>query len=186
MKSFVMTGDFLHSFLLLQLSEPSVLSMISENIIRPMTEADLDQVLTVERLCHPIPWSESMFLNELANPLSRIDLLWRGSSLAGFLCAWRVCWELSILNVATAPSMRRSGVARALLEQALVRNLEAGLECVLLEVRPSNLAAITLYRSFGFCRIDCRLRYYSNGEDALVMQLISTDPDRFSMSGPIN
>jgi [ribosomal protein S18]-alanine N-acetyltransferase len=181
-----MTGDFLHAFLLLQLPEPSALPMIYKDIIRPMTEADLGQVLTVEKLCHRTPWSEAMFLNELANPLSRIDLLWRGSCLAGFLCAWRVCQELSILNVATTPSMRRSGVARALLEQALVRNLEAGLECALLEVRPSNLAAIALYQSFGFCQIDRRLRYYSDGEDALVMQLIPTDPDRLSMSGQIH
>ena len=140
-----------------------------------MTEADIDQVLSVEQLCHRFPWSQTMFLNELANPLSRIDLLWRESCLAGFLCAWRVCQELSILNVATAPNMRRSGVARALLEQALSRNLRTGLECALLEVRPSNLAAIALYRSFGFTEIDRRLRYYSDGEDALVMQLKPTD-----------
>ena len=171
-----MTGDFLRVFLLslLPLPECSVFFMISENIIRPMTEADLDQVLAVEQLCHRTPWSEAMFLNELANPLSCIDLLWRGACLAGFLCAWRVCQELSILNVATAPNMRRSGVARALLQQCLNRNLRTGLECVLLEVRPSNLAAIALYRSFGFSEIDRRLRYYSDGEDALVMQLIPT------------
>jgi ribosomal-protein-alanine N-acetyltransferase len=139
-----------------------------------MTEADMGQVLTVEQLCHRAPWSEALFLNELANPLSRIDLLWRGSCLAGFLCAWRVCQELSILNLATAPNMRRSGVARTLLQQALDRNLRTGLECILLEVRPSNLAAIALYRSFGFSEIDRRLGYYSDGEDALVMQLKPT------------
>lgn len=144
--------------------------MNSENIIRRMTEADLEQVLVIERLCHRAPWSEAMFLNELANPLSRIDLLWRGHNLAGFLCAWRVFDELTILNVATAPTMRRSGVAHALLEQVLHRNLKSGLDSALLEVRPSNFAAIALYQSFGFCEIDRRLRYYSDGEDALVMQ----------------
>ncbi|OEU74175.1 MAG: ribosomal-protein-alanine N-acetyltransferase [Desulfuromonadales bacterium C00003107] len=146
--------------------------MISENIIRPMIEADMDQVLTVEQLCHRNPWSKAMFINELANPLSHIDLLWRGPCLAGFLCSWRVCQELSILNVATAPNQRRSGVARALLEQSLNRNMRTGLDCALLEVRPSNFAAIALYWSFGFREIDRRLRYYSDGEDALVMQLI--------------
>lgn len=149
--------------------------MNPENIIRCMTEADLEQVLVVEQLCHRAPWSEAMFLNELANSLSRIDLLWRGRDLAGFLCAWRVCEELTILNVATAPKMRRSGVAHALLEQVLHRNLQTGLESALLEVRPSNAAAIALYRSFGFSEIDRRLRYYSDGEDALVMQLLLTE-----------
>ena len=147
-------------------------SMNSADIIRRMTEADLQQVLFVEQQCHRTPWTEAMFLNELANPLSRIDLLWRGHDLAGFLCAWRVCEELTILNVATAPKMRRSGVAHTLLEQVLNRNLKTGLKCALLEVRPSNFAAISLYRSFGFREIDRRLRYYSYGEDALVMQLL--------------
>ncbi len=146
--------------------------MNSENIIRCMTEADLQQVLAVEQLCHRTPWSEAIFLNELANPVSRIDLLWRGNDLGGFLCAWRVCEELTILNVATAPKMRRSGVAHALLEQVLTRNLKTGLECALLEVRPSNFAAIALYRSFGFREIGRRLGYYSDGENALVMQLL--------------
>lgn len=135
-----------------------------------MTVADLEQVLEIERLCHRNPWSEAMFQRELDNPLSRIDLLWRDGSLAGFLCAWRVCEELSILNVATAPHMRRRGVARALLGQALERNQQAGLERALLEVRPSNQGAIALYLSFGFRQIDRRRGYYSDGEDALVME----------------
>lgn len=139
-----------------------------------MTEADLKQVMIVENLCHRTPWTEALFHNELANPLSCIDLLWRGSQLAGFICSWRVGQELNILNVATAPDMRRSGVARALLEHVLYINMRTGLERVLLEVRPSNFAAISLYQSFGFCEIDRRLRYYKNGEDALVMQLIPT------------
>lgn len=135
-----------------------------------MTVADLEQVLEIERICHRNPWSEAMFQRELDNPLSRIDLLWRDGFLAGFLCAWRVCEELSILNVATAPLMRRRGVARALLGQALERNRQAGLERALLEVRPSNQGAIALYLSFGFRQIDRRRGYYSDGEDALVME----------------
>jgi ribosomal-protein-alanine N-acetyltransferase len=167
---------FLRALLLqlLQLSVRFTIPMSFENIIRPMTQADLKQVLVIEHLCHRAPWSEAMFLNELANPLSRIDLLWRGPDLAGFLCSWRVCEELTILNVATAPNMRRSGVAHALLEQVLNRNLQTGLESALLEVRPSNFAAIALYQSFGFREINRRQRYYSDGEDALVMQLILT------------
>ncbi|MEZ4485293.1 MAG: ribosomal protein S18-alanine N-acetyltransferase [Syntrophotaleaceae bacterium] len=143
-----------------------------------MTVADLEQVLTIERLCHRNPWSEAMFQHELDNPLSRIDLLWLDGCLAGFLCAWRVCGEVSILNVATAPHMRRRGVARALLSQALERNQLAGLERALLEVRPSNQGAIALYASFGFRQIDRRRSYYSDGEDALVMEWLPEELGR--------
>jgi ribosomal-protein-alanine N-acetyltransferase len=43
---------------------------------------------------------------------------------------------------------------------------------VLLEVRVSNQAAASLYRSFGFREVGIRPRYYAdNGEDALLMDL---------------
>lgn len=150
--------------------------MTFETIIQPMTENDLPLVLALECWCHSSPWSEAMFRSELANPLSRIDLSWRGSQLVGFICSWRVCEELSILNVATAPDARRSGVARALLRHVLDRNLQIGLDRALLEVRLSNLGAIALYESFGFRPVDRRHGYYSDGEDALVMEVLFTGP----------
>lgn len=147
----------------------SRLDMNTEATIRPMTAADMEHVLAIERLSHRSPWSRAMFESELTNNLARIDLLWWQDALAGYLCTWLVGRELSILNVATAPAMRRRGVARILLEHVLARNLEIGLDCALLEVRISNQAAISLYRSFGFRRIACRRNYYRDGEDALVM-----------------
>jgi len=111
-----------------------------------------------------------MFQSELDNPLAHIDLLWLNGSLAGYLCSWQVCRELSIHNIATTPAMRRRGVARTLLEATLHRHRRTGLDRALLEVRVSNRAAIELYRSFGFRSIDCRKSYYRDGEDALVME----------------
>lgn len=147
------------------------MSVSVEEIIRPMTEKDLEAVLALEACGHVSPWSEAMFREELANPVARIDLLWRGSDLAGFLCAWRVSDELSILSVVTAPLMRRTGVARRLLMQALERNGRSGMVRALLEVRSSNCGAIALYASLGFRQVSRRRGYYQDGEDALVMEL---------------
>jgi ribosomal-protein-alanine N-acetyltransferase len=41
----------------------------------------------------------------------------------------------------------------------------------LLEVRPLNVSAVTLYRAMGFVELSRRARYYDDGEDALVMEL---------------
>ncbi len=142
------------------------------DIIRPMTVRDLQAVLALESCGHVDPWSEGMFREELGNPLARIDLFWRNFNLAGFLCSWRVSDELTILNVATAPLMRRTGVARTLLLQVLERNGRSGMARALLEVRPSNYAAIALYTSLGFRQVCRRRGYYRNGEDALVMELL--------------
>lgn len=138
--------------------------------IRPMAICDLDQVVAVERLCHAHPWSVELFQRELANPVSSVDLLWFGETLAGFLCSWMVAGELEILNVATAPTCRRSGVAAALLRYGFARARQRGLESAFLEVRVGNIGAISLYRKFGFTVVSRRSHYYADGEDALIMQ----------------
>jgi len=138
--------------------------------IRPMAISDLEQVVAVERLCHAHPWAVELFQRELANPVSSVDLLWFGETLAGFLCSWMVADELEILNVATAPACRRRGVAAALMRHVFARAREQGLESAFLEVRIGNIGAISLYRKFGFTVVSRRSRYYADGEDALLMQ----------------
>lgn len=135
---------------------------------------ELEAVLEVERACYPTPWSRDLFLQEYDNPQARVDLLWAGSQLAGYLVSWHVLDELHILNVATAPAFRRRGVAARLLGHALSRAREKGLTRTLLEVRVGNAGAIALYESFGFSRDAVRRRYYPDGEDALLMSLKET------------
>jgi ribosomal-protein-alanine N-acetyltransferase len=95
-----------------------------------------------------------------------------GAPPVGFLVAWHVADELHVLNIATAPAMRRRGVARALMAVALAYAAGEGVRLLLLEVRRSNVAAIKLYRGLGFSASGIRLNYYSNnGEDAVEMML---------------
>jgi [ribosomal protein S18]-alanine N-acetyltransferase len=149
---------------------PGSAAQTAEAHIRPMTMNDLDQVVAVERLCHAHPWSAELFARELANPISRVDLLWFGDKLAGFLCSWMVGAELEILNVATSPACRRRGVADALMRHVFARARSQGLTSAFLEVRVGNIEAINLYRKFGFTVVSRRPRYYADGEDALLMQ----------------
>ncbi len=139
--------------------------------IRLMEKKDLDAVVGAERLCYPYPWSAELFRQELDNPLSTIDLLFINEQLAGYLCSWLICGELHIHNVATLPAFRRRGVAARLIRYVIDRCPAAGLEKVLLEVRVGNAGAIALYRSFGFVDVVVRKKYYSDGEDALLMEL---------------
>jgi len=90
-----------------------------------------------------------------------------------FLLAWLVVDELHVLSVATLPSFRRQGMARALLEHAVEFAREHKVRTVLLEVRRSNAAAIRLYRGFGFSATALRPQYYAdNLEDAVEMSLV--------------
>ena len=141
--------------------------------IRPFRNDDLPRILAIERQCHAYPWSEEIFLHEMATAHSRIWVCVEeaGEEIAGFLCWWTVSGEVEIQNVATALRYRRRGVGRCLLAAILAAARAEGISRALLEVRVSNLSAINLYREFGFT--DCCIRrcYYPDGEDALLMEL---------------
>ena len=139
-----------------------------------MCPEDLDEVLAIERASFTMPWSRGAFLYEIQQ--NRVARCWVGrldnGPVAGYLCLWEVADELHITNVAVRPSLRRHGVARALLGSVLDDGRRRGFKVVVLEVRPSNRHALTLYESFGF-RVVGRRRgyYYDTGEDALVMEI---------------
>jgi [ribosomal protein S18]-alanine N-acetyltransferase len=144
--------------------------------IRPLTYADLPQVIAIERRAFPTPWSLAMFVLELSKP--------SGICLAGLLedriVAYLVCsrydtvWHL--MNIAVDINLRRQGLATSLLER-LFEMADRPSEQYTLEVRTSNDGAIRLYERFGFRAAGRRRAYYhDNREDALIMW--RTLPDR--------
>lgn len=84
---------------------------------------------------------------------------------------WEVADELHILSVAVASTARRRGHARVLVAEALDEARRAQRRIALLEVRRGNVAAIRLYRGFGFVALGLRRAYYADGEDAVEMAL---------------
>jgi ribosomal-protein-alanine N-acetyltransferase len=95
--------------------------------------------------------------------------------LPAAMMLWRtVLEEAEILTIATAPAMRRQGLARALVEAAAGAARLQGAAVMFLEVAVDNLAAIGLYRSLGFEQVGVRAGYYDRGAlgraDALVMR----------------
>jgi len=144
-----------------------------EIIICPMTAADIKQVMAIERASFPLPWLEQHFLDEInsatALPLTAFD---HDGRVMGYICPMQVLDEGHILNVAVDPACRGMGVGRLLVQRVLEDCRAAGAAFVSLEVRVSNVAAITLYRPMGFVETGRRKRYYENGEDALMMEYL--------------
>lgn len=80
--------------------------------------------------------------------------------------------ELHINNLAVHPRWRRRRIAQALLIEALEHGRRRGAERAVLEVRASNLPALSLYRRYGFEPVGIRRQYYSHPvEDAVIMAL---------------
>lgn len=142
--------------------------------IRGMTERDLDEVMQIERMSFPTPWSRRLFERELLMPYAQafVAVEFPAGKVLGYLCFWLVTRETHILNLAVHPERRRQGIASRLLRFAVDYSRGKGVEEIILEVRRSNYKAISLYRNFRFQPQGIRPHYYSDsGEDAVIMGL---------------
>ena len=154
-----------------------------------MELADLPQVLELDRLSFPLPWSRTSFEHELTlNPASHLFVLadpaavgapdwlgrWRGESparkIVGYAGFWLIVDEAHISTIAIRPEYRGQGLGEQLLVGLLRQALKLGAVLATLEVRVSNHVAQNLYRKYGFAEVGRRKHYYKdNGEDALLL-----------------
>jgi len=91
-------------------------------------------------------------------------------TLVGYAGGWVVDGDVQILKVGTDPAWRRRGIARELLAHVAADARNLGAQTVSLEVRAGNEGAQALYRALGLVPVGTRPRYYSDREDALIMQ----------------
>lgn len=145
-------------------------------VIDALREEDIPRAAEIEGLSFTTPWSETLFFNELKNPRC-VALAARGpQGLEGYVCGALVIDEGHIHNLAVSPGLRGRGIASALVKHLTAVLKEQGARFIFLEVRDSNEAAKSLYRTFGFEVIGTRKDYYvSPVEHAVIMRLRLTD-----------
>ena len=131
----------------------------------------LSGVAKIEQECFSQPWSEKALEILLSDNAVAVVAVLDGEVVA-YAGMTSVLDEGQITNVATLPSCRRRGLARAVLEELIARAKVNGISSIFLEARVSNVPALSLYESLGFCRIGMRRRFYSAPvEDAVLMEL---------------
>lgn len=124
-------------------------------------------------------WNEAL----VADELGRADRVWWAAyaadpkmplsaeaPLVGYAGGWVVDGDLQILKVGVDPAWRRHGIARVLLARVADDARNLGARTSSLEVRAGNAGAQALYAALGYEALGRRPRYYSDGEDALIMQ----------------
>ena len=140
-------------------------------MIEPATWRDLNAVRHLEQVCFP---NDAWPLWDLIGILSFPNVVRMKAMVDGRLVGFigvdirekeNTAW---IATVGVLPEYRGRGIGRMLLETS-ERQLK-GIGQVRLSVRMSNEAAIRLYERQGYRRVGVWNRYYSDGEDGLVME----------------
>lgn len=136
-----------------------------------MRPEHLNQVLEIEKVSFPTPWSRSSFSFEiLQNNFAYYIVATAGEKVAGYGGMWLILDEAHITNLAVSPDCRGLGLGREIMLELMRRAVLMGVNRMTLEVRPSNLAARRLYTSLGFEERGLRKRYYTDtNEDAIIM-----------------
>jgi ribosomal-protein-alanine N-acetyltransferase len=121
---------------------------------------------------HLFPWSEKVFADCLTPPYFGIYI--HDGKPIGYAIGMQVLDEVTLMDVAIQPEARGKSWGTQLLKQFVHVSKSSKAAKIWLEVRASNIAAIHLYKRFGFEVVETRLNYYQspNGkEDALIMVL---------------
>jgi len=138
--------------------------------VRLMTEADLDRVLDIETASFPAPWKREHFVAELEARHSFPYVAVADDGIVGYVCLMSLFEEAQILDIVVTPEKRGKGIAMLLMSHAISVAQEKGAEVLALEVRASNIDAITLYEKCGFVQTGVRQKYYEGREDAVLME----------------
>lgn len=138
----------------------------------PMNADHLEELERLEKICFSRPWSRKMLSEELENQCAAFLVAEEptNGAVLGYAGLLVVADEGYITNVAVFPEYRRQGIAAQLIKVFCDFAYGNRLAFLTLEVRPTNKAAIELYRSFGFEEVGRRKNYYDlPREDALIL-----------------
>lgn len=141
-------------------------------VLRDMEAADLPQVLAIETASYFTPWPQALFLDAMASPQQRCQVLTQGEEVLAYLVVAHIIDEADLLNIAVAPQWRQQGLARFLIATHQQQLKQQSMARFFLEVNVENHAAKHLYEQLGFQLVGRRKGYYPSAtgpQDALVM-----------------
>jgi ribosomal-protein-alanine N-acetyltransferase len=144
---------------------------LSNVIVRKCERRDLDQVIAIEEASFPDPYSRAAFELLLLKTGQGFCVACKDGAVVGYVaCGITFRGKAHLISIATRPEIRRCGIGMLLMKSVIDYLVEKKIADIVLEVRPSNQAAIRFYQKFSFVEVGRKLRYYSDGEDALIMQ----------------
>lgn len=142
--------------------------------LRKMHVDDLAAVLSIEANNYHFPWSEQIFKTCLDTISYSCWICEEFDEVKGYSVVSTAVDKVHIMNVCVAVNAQQQGVGTKLLD-SIIETARDTADSISLEVRPSNQAAISLYKKRGFNQVGIHKDYYptTNGykEDAVILTL---------------
>src|SRR3954453_17843872 len=138
--------------------------------IRWMIRRDMPEVLAIEHASFEFPWCEEEFLRVLRQRNCIGMVAEYGERVVGFMIYELHKNKLQVLDFATLPEFRRTGVGHQMLQKLVGKLSSHRRTRIVLHVRETNLAAQLFFRIQGFPAPEgVREHYQDTGEDAYLM-----------------
>lgn len=141
------------------------------NILQ-MNQSNTKAVAEIEKVCFSKPWSLTSIENELNNNCGHFYVAECNGTVVGYCGMHIAVDECYVANIAVLPQYRDNGIGKQLTSHLIEKAKKEHCAFISLEVRPSNIVAVELYKKLGFETVGRRKNFYSSPtEDGLIMTL---------------
>jgi ribosomal-protein-alanine N-acetyltransferase len=170
---------------LLQSGELQVPKANRTFLYRRMVLQDLEQICQLENQLFRSAWSEEMFSDDLDQNYAISLVVLEHDIIVAYIVLYTVLDELHVANLGVAPEYQRLGIGYSLLQDILCTARSCSYAFAHLEVRKSNLPAISLYERLGFEKVGLRKNYYEEEqEDAILMSNLLQVTSKLNPANP--
>jgi [ribosomal protein S18]-alanine N-acetyltransferase len=140
--------------------------------IHKISNSEIPPIYQIEQSCYPNPWSMESFIAEIS---ASSGFNWcvknHDNILLGYLFSYIIFDEMFITNICIHQNYHNKKIGTYLLKAIVSKAAKSSINKIFLEVREKNIFAIKMYISNGFT-VDCvKNNFYSNGDNAILMQL---------------
>ena len=139
-------------------------------MIRLIKYEDIKRIVELENDVLGTTLGEKMLEMAVRSTIAYYYVYEENNNILGYISTMFDGDVIEILNFCVDKAYQKQGIGTKLLSHAIDYLKEKGAKTSILEVRESNINAISLYKKLGYLQINIRKQYYDNGENALVLE----------------
>jgi len=115
-------------------------------------------------------WNKNQFESSFKRGNFYVFGLKEKNKLIAFISVSTAIDSADIEDILVCKNFRRQGIGKRLIDFTLETLKEKGIREIFIEVREGNEQAKQLYFKCGFNKVSLRKKYYSDGENAIILK----------------